>query len=133
MELSLAAQLTERLAVNANYTNMDSENVARGSDFFGRALVRRPDETANASISYEWPLGLTTAVAVQHAGRSYDNATNTTVLDGYTLVDFRASYAIGESWELCGRVENAFDENYETIRRYGTLGRTFYGGVRLSF
>ena len=133
VELSLAAQLTERLAVNANYTNMDSENVARGSDFFGRALVRRPDETANASISYEWPLGLTTAVAVQHAGRSYDNAANTTVLDGYTLVDFRASYALGESWELFGRVENAFDENYETIRRYGTLGRTFYGGVRLSF
>jgi vitamin B12 transporter len=133
VELSLVAQLTERLALNANYTSMDSENVARGSDFFGRSLKRRPDETANAQVSYEWPVKLTTAVAVQHAGRSYDNDTNTVVLDGYTLVDFRASYAVSESLEVFGRVENAFDENYETIRRYGTLGRTYYGGVRLSF
>jgi vitamin B12 transporter len=133
VELSLAAQLTERLAFNANYTNMDSENAARGSAFFGLSLKRRPDETANAQVSYEWPVGLTTAVAVQHAGRSYDNDANTTVLDSYTLVDFRASYAVSESLEVFGRIENAFDENYETIRRYGTLGRTFYGGVRQSF
>lgn len=133
VELSLAAQVTERLAFNANYTSMDSENVARGSDNFGRSLPRRPDETANAQVSYEWPLGLTTAVAVQHAGRSYDSVSNATVLDGYTLVDFRASYAVSKSLEVFGRIENAFDENYETIRRYGTLGRTFYGGVRQSF
>jgi vitamin B12 transporter len=133
VELSLAAQLMERLALTANYTNMESENAARGSNNFGRSLARRPDETANAQISYEWPLGLTTAVAVQHAGRSYDDAANTTVLDGYTLVDFRASFLVGKSLEIFGRIENAFDENYETVFRYGTLGRTFYGGVRQSF
>jgi vitamin B12 transporter len=133
VELTFAAQLTDRLALNANYTSMESENVARGDDNFGRALIRRPNETANASISYEWPLGLTTAVAVQHAGRSYDNPTNTFVLDGYTLVDFRASYAVSKSLEVFGRIENAFDQEYATIRRYGTLGRTFYGGLRQSF
>lgn len=133
VELSLAAQLTERLAITANYTSMESENAARGSDNFGRSLARRPNETANALVSYEWPIGLTTAVAVQRAGRSYDNVANTVVLDGYTLVDFRASYAVSKSFEVFGRIENAFDENYETIRRYGTLGRTFYGGVRQSF
>lgn len=133
VELSLAMQLTERLALNANYTSMESENAARGSVNFGRALVRRPNETANALLSYEWPLGLTTAVAIQHAGRSYDNVANTTVLDGYTLVDFRASYAVSKSLEVFGRIDNAFDQEYETIRRYGTLGRTFYGGLRQSF
>lgn len=133
MELSLAAQLTERLAFTANYTDMESKNVARGSDNFGRSLQRRPDQTANAQISYEWPVGLTTSVAVQHAGRSFDNVANTVVLDGYTLVDFRASYAVSKSLEVFGRIENAFDEDYETIRRYGTLGRTFYGGLRQSF
>jgi vitamin B12 transporter len=133
VELSFAAQLTERLALSANYTSMESENVARGSDNFGRSLARRPKETANALVSYEWPVGLTTAVAVQHAGRSFDNAANTVVLDGYTLVDFRASYAVSKSLEVYGRIENAFDEDYETIRRYGTLGRTYYGGLRQSF
>jgi vitamin B12 transporter len=133
VELSFAAQLMERLALTANYTSMESENAARGSDNFGRSLARRPKETANAVVSYEWPIGLTTAVTVQHAGRSFDNAANTVVLDGYTLVDFRASYAVTQSFEVYGRIENAFDEDYETVRRYGTLGRTFYGGVRQSF
>ncbi len=115
VELSLLAQLTERLAFSANYTSMDAENTARGTPNFGRSLARRPKETANAQVSYEWLIGLTTTVAVQHAGRSFDNASNSYVLDGYTLVDFRASYAVTDSLEVFGRVENAFNEDYETL------------------
>lgn len=133
VELSLIAQLTERLALSANYTNMDAENTARGTENFGHSLARRPNETANAQLSYDWPIGLTTAVAVQHAGRSFDTISNAYVIDGYTLCDFRASYSVTKSLEVYGRIENAFDEDYETVRRYGTLGRTFYGGIRQSF
>jgi vitamin B12 transporter len=133
IELALAANLGERLSVTANYTNMDAENDARGSANFGRALARRPKEMANAEVSYAWPIELRTAIAVEHAGRSFDNASNTAVLDGYTLVDFRASYSVSESLEVFGRIENAFDEDYETTRRYGTLGRTFFAGLRQTF
>lgn len=35
--------------------------------------------------------------------------------------------------EVYGRVENLFDEHYETIFRYGTPGRAAYGGVRVSY
>jgi vitamin B12 transporter len=133
IELTLAAQLTERLALTANYTNMDAENTAHGTPNFGRALARRPGETANALLSYDWAMGLTTAVAVQRAGRSFDTISNTYAMEGYTLVDFRASYAVSDKLEVYGRVENAFDEQYEIVRRYGTLGRTFYGGIRQSF
>lgn len=133
VELALSAQLTERLALSANYTSMDAENTARGAANFGRVLPRRPNETANAQLSYDWPIGLTTTVAVQHAGRSFEDAANTNVLDGYTLFDFRASYAVTESFEVYGRIENAFDDEYETVYEYGTLGRTYYGGVRQRF
>jgi len=133
VELSLLARLGERLSLSANYTSMNADNDARGSTNFGRSLARRPSETTNAQLSYAWPAGLTTAVAVQHAGRSYENASNSTILDSYTVVDFRASYALSNAVEMFGRVENAFDEDYETVARYGTLGRTFFGGVRLSF
>lgn len=133
VELALTAQLTERLALSANYTSMDTENTARGTTNFGRSLRRRPDETANAQLSYDWPVGLTTTVAVQHAGRSYEDSANMEVLDGYTLVDFRASFAVTDSFEIYGRVENAFDDEYETVYEYGTLGRTYYGGVRQRF
>jgi vitamin B12 transporter len=133
VELSLLARLGERLSLSANYTSMDAENDARGSANFGRSLARRPSETTNAQLSYAWPVGLTTAVAVQHAGRSYENASNSTILDSYTVVDLRAAYAISDSLEVFGRVQNVFDEDYETVSRYGTLGRTFFGGLRKSF
>lgn len=133
VELTLAAQITERLAFSANYTNMDAENTARGTANFGRSLARRPNETTNAQLSYDWAFGLSTAVAVQHAGRSFDSISNTYVLDGYTLVDLRAAFEVTDSLEVYGRIENAFDEKYETVRRYGTLGRAFYAGLRQSF
>jgi outer membrane receptor protein involved in Fe transport len=40
----------------------------------------------------------------------------------YTLVDLRASYPINDTFEVYGRVENAFDENYQTILNYGAPG-----------
>jgi vitamin B12 transporter len=133
VELALFAQLAERLSLSANYTSLDAENTARGTANFGRSLPRRPNETINAQLSYDWAFGLTTAVAVQHAGRAFDNPSNSIVLDSYTLVDFRGSYAITESLEVFGRIDNAFDQDYETVNNYGTLGRTFFGGVRQSF
>jgi vitamin B12 transporter len=133
VELALNAQLTERLVLSANYTNMETENTARGTANFGRSLRRRPNETANAQLSYDWPIGLTTTVAVQHAGRSFEDAANRIILDGYTLFDFRASYAVSDSLEVFGRIENAFDDEYETVFEYGTPGRTYYGGIRQRF
>lgn len=133
VELSLVAQFTEQLALSANYTNMDAKNTARGTPNFGRVLARRPKETANAQLSYDWRMGLTTTVAVQHVSRSFDTASNTSVLDGYTLFDLRASYAVTDSLELYGRVENAFDEQYQVSKGYAMLGRTFYAGLRQTF
>ena len=38
---------------------------------------------------------------------------------------------IGERFALYGRVENLFDEKYQTVAGYGTYGRTAYGGIRV--
>ncbi|MFC4311071.1 TonB-dependent receptor plug domain-containing protein [Steroidobacter flavus] len=133
VELAAAAHLTEQLSLTVNYTNMEAENAARGTANYGHELPRRPKETANAQLSYEWPVGLTTTVAVQHAGRSFDKINNLEVLESYTLFDLRASYAVSDSLEVFGRIENAFDEDYTTVKNYGTLGRTFYAGLRQSF
>ena len=34
---------------------------------------------------------------------------------------------------IYGRVDNLFDEHYETVAGYGTYGRAAYGGIRLRF
>lgn len=128
--LELAAGLDAGgFAVQANYTLTDARNRTPGANV-GRELARRPRETANVTASYAWPFGLTTSVAVQHAGRSFDNASNATRLEGYTLVDLRLSYSLNERIELYGRVENVGDEVYETVRNYGVARRGGFVGVR---
>ena len=64
---------------------------------------------------------------------SFDNAANSVRLEGYTLVDLRASYPINDTLEVYGRVENAGDETYETSRGYGVAGRGTFVGVRARF
>jgi vitamin B12 transporter len=131
VELGLIARLGERLRFNVNYTDMDTEN--RGSENFGLELARRPGQTLNGELTYDWAFGLTTTIAAMHVGKSFDDAANTVVVDGYTVVDLRAAFQLRDQLELYGRLENAFDEEYETIARYGTPGRGVFVGVRQSF
>ena len=119
-------------SVQANYTRTNTENRTPGANL-GRQLARRPEEAANLSVGYVWPFGLSTTIAVQHVGDSFDNASNATRLDAYTLVDLRASYPINETLEVYGRVENAGDETYATTANYGVAGRGTFVGVRARF
>lgn len=119
-------------SINANYTRTNTENRTPGPNL-GRRLARRPEEVANLSVGHVWPFGLSTSVAVQHVGDSFDNASNATRLDAYTLVDLRASYPINETLEVYGRIENAGDETYATTANYGVAGRGTFVGVRARF
>jgi len=131
--LELVGQLdaTDRLTLTGNYAYTESEN-ASGANA-GRQLTRRPKHLANLSVAYRWPIGLNTVVATRHVGKTFNNETNTVRVSSYTLVDLRASYPINNSLEVYGRVENAFDEDYQTILNYGTPGRGAFIGVRAKF
>lgn len=133
LELSGTVRPIENLELAANYTFTDARDRSPGAVTNGRELARRSRDTANLSGTYVWPFELSTGIAVRYAGRSFDNAANTTRLKSYVLVDLRAAYPLGPGLELYGRVENVTDEAYETIFRYGALGRAAYAGVRLSF
>lgn len=121
------------LSIDANYSWTMAEDRSPGSANFGKWLPRRPRQQANGSISYAWPLGLTTGVAVRWSGHSYDNASNSQRLDDYMLVDLRAELALSDQVRLFARAENLFDEGYMTAYRYGALGRSIYAGVRGRF
>jgi len=120
------------LSFDANYTWTDAEDRSAGATY-GNQLIRRPHDTANADVTYAWAFGLTTTVAVTHASHAFENSANTIRLGSYTLVDLRAEQPIGHGLSLFGRVENIGNEHYETAYRYGTLGRSFYGGIRAKF
>ncbi len=128
LEFGLTLKPVEALTVQTNYSWIDAENRANGLK-----LARRPSQSVNASIDYRWAFGLETGATVTHVGDSFDNASNTRRLDGYVLVDLRATFPITQGVSLYGRIENLFNEEYETIFRYGTPSRAAYAGVRLSF
>ncbi|WP_421737834.1 TonB-dependent receptor plug domain-containing protein [Caulobacter sp.] len=131
LELIGQLEVTSRLTVSGNYTYTDAENASGAAA--GKQLTRRAKDLANLSASYRWPVGLSTTVAARYVGKTFNNDANTVAVSGYTLVDLRASYPINETLEFYGRVENAFDEHYQTILGYGTPGRGAFIGVRAKF
>ena len=132
VELQADWQATDRFNLSANYTYDDVEDRSAGATR-GNQLARRPKNTANLAAGYLWPIKLRTDVAVRYAGDSYNDLAHAVRLKSYTLLDLRVSYPLRDHVELYGRIENLTDQRYETIYRYGTLGRAAYGGVRLSF
>lgn len=128
LEFSLFLKPTQALDLSANYTWLKSQDRDTGLD-----LARRPRQSLNASADYRWSFGLSTGATITHVGESFDNAANTRRLDSYVLVDLRASLPVTKGIELYGRIENLFDERYETTYRYGQPGRAAYAGVRLSY
>ncbi|MBR7621426.1 TonB-dependent receptor [Phenylobacterium sp. 20VBR1] len=131
VELVAAANLGP-LELDANYTWTHTENRSAGANH-GRELARRPEHQANLAATYKWPVGLSATAAIRYVGASFDNAAGSYVLQSYTLLDLRASYPVNETFEVYGRVDNVFDDSYETVRNYGTQGRTATVGVRAKF
>lgn len=132
VEVEGSFEVSALLTLSANYTNMDGVNKSAGANY-GKDLVRRAGETAAADAELSLPNGLTAGLTVQYVGDSFDNAANTRLLKSYVLTDVRMSYPINDTFELYGRVENLFDQQYETLYRYGTLGRGAFAGVRARF
>jgi len=121
------------LVLGGNYSWIASEDRSPGTANFGKWLPRRPRQTANASVSYGFGFGLELGAALRWSGKSYDNASNATRLDDYTLVDLRAEFALSDAVKLFARAENIFDEQYMTAFRYGSIGRSIYAGIRGRF
>ncbi len=52
--------------------------------------------------------------------RSFDDAANAVEMDGYEVLTLRANWDVSEHVALFGRVENAWDEHYQTAAGYAT-------------
>ena len=123
---------TDRFDVTGQYSWIDTTNRSPGANF-GKDLQRRPEETVSVSADWRSPFGIDLGAGVLVVGDSFDDAGNLNMLDGYVLADIRAAYGLTDGIELFGRVENLFDEQYQTVSGYGTQGRAAYAGVRARF
>lgn len=133
LELLLGVKPVDALTLSASYTYLDAKNRSPGTADYGRDLPRRPGDSITVNLDYRWRFGLTTGATLTSIGDSFDNASNARRLDGYVLADLRASLPVTRTIEVYGRVDNVFDERYETIYQYGQPGRAAFGGVRLTY
>ncbi len=119
--------------LDANYTWTRAEDAAPGDVNRGKELARRPEHQANLTVGHSWASGLSASGTVSYVGDSFNDAANSLRLKGYTLLGLRAAWPLTHEIELYGRVENATDQSYQTLRNYGQPGRAAYVGVRARF
>ena len=125
IEAEAGYALADGFNVGAIYSYVEAEDRTTGLD-----LARRPDHFGTIYADWVSSFGLGIGADLRISGPSWDNAANTTRLEGYELLDVRASFGIDDNLELFGRVENVFDTNYQTVAGYGTAGRGVFGGIR---
>jgi vitamin B12 transporter len=131
VELEGEFKAAESLVFSGNYTWTDAINASGPS--VGNRLPRRPEHLANVTASWLWDGGASTSIVARYVGKSFTSDFNTVSTDAYTLVDLRATYPVGAGLEVFGRVENLFDEDYETVPDYGVAGRAALAGLRARF
>jgi vitamin B12 transporter len=131
VEFAVTLRPIDALQVQFTHGYVDTRNRTIGSANFDRRLPRRPENSSSLLVDYRWSFGLETGFTLTNVSEAFDNASNTTRLPGYVLADLRAMVPIGDNLELTARIENLFDEQYETAFRFGQMPRAGYVGVRL--
>jgi len=131
-DVQLGAQITDHISANAAYGYVDTEDLSEGTANFGNELARRADHAVTLSADWQHEI-INLGADVRIVGDSFDDAANNTELDGYITVALRASIPLTDNFEIYGRLENLFDEKFQTAAGFGTPGRGGFIGLRASF
>ena len=135
IEVELVLRICDCLDVFANYTWLDA-TITDGLYFGGFAggpgdrLPRRPEHTAAGGFRF-YTDRLNFGAEIRGAADRLDSPG--VELEDYAVARFFGSIAVTENIEIFGRVENAFNERFETTRGYEVARTAAYGGVRITF
>ena len=129
IEVSSRLTWNENYSVSANYTYNDTERPT------GLQRLRRPKHLANLGLHYvSNSERFRLSVLYRAAQDSIDEIFGTTVtLEDFDVVDLTASYTISAAIQLYGRIENAFNEDYQEVSDFIAPDRASYIGIRVNF
>ncbi|MEL7449983.1 MAG: TonB-dependent receptor [Pseudomonadota bacterium] len=125
LELVGSLALTDSLNLALDYAYIDAE------DGDGNPRVRLPEHSGDLTLSYDSNGPLSGALLVRYNGS--ETNTDATTLDSWLRVDVTGRYAVSERFEVYGRIENLFDEEYQQILGYGTPDLSGSLGFRLRY
>jgi vitamin B12 transporter len=113
---------------NGNLTLLDPENRSSGPNR-GNILARRAEQSFRLDVDRQFGKYRLGAMLLAE-GERYDDLANTRKLDSYVKFDLRTEYILNKQWRLQGRIENLFNEHYETAAFYNQPGRNFIAMLR---
>jgi vitamin B12 transporter len=135
VEISGRYSPIKSLDLVASYTYTDTR------DANGDELVRRPQHIASFTSTYRFLENrASVTLGVDYNGNNKDleffpfpDPTQRIVLGDYTLVRIAGSYKLTDWLQAFGRIENAFNAQYEEVFSFATPGRAAYAGMRATF
>lgn len=138
IEFAASAININHFSLNANYTYTKAKDEYKLSSDFDKPLLRRPKDQFTIIANYRMNEKVNLNLQLRYVGERDDKDFSTypaarVTLPDYTLVNIAANYKFFSHLELTARIENFFDKQYEEVLYYGTLGRSFYVGMNLSF
>lgn len=128
IELSAGYAINEVLGIRAAYTFTDAQEN-------GQDAARVPRHDVAIGLDAQITPRLSGQLTIQHFADITPSpfAPPVNKVGDYTLVHLNAAYALNDQLEAFLRVENLFDEDYETAGGFNTSGAAAYVGLRASF
>ncbi|MBN8553094.1 MAG: TonB-dependent receptor [Caulobacterales bacterium] len=117
-------RLNAALGLSAAYAWTDAENALTGA-----RLLRVPEHAG--SVTLDWDQGpWRAALTVRGEGDQLDVGGTR---EGFVTVRAAGGFALSDSVELTGRIENLTDETYQEVFGYAEPGRSAFVGIRLRY
>lgn len=133
IEIEAGYRFGARLDLGLNYTFLDADEQRAAGDVLVRE-VRRPRHSANLVARGErgrLHYGAALSWVGERRDLDFDVFPAATVtLEDYLLASLRLGFEVVPGLEAYGRIENAFDSDYQDVVGYATPGRTVHAGLR---
>jgi vitamin B12 transporter len=114
--------------MSLGFAALDPRNRTSGADF-DNYLPRRPRHSGHFEIGRAFG-AFDGRVRVTAEGSRYDDVANTNRLGSYAIVDLVLDYALTPRWSVQGKLANALDREYRTVRLYNQDDRTVFVALR---
>ncbi len=114
--------------IGVGYSGLDPRNRTRGPDY-DNFLPRRSRQSGHLELGRAFG-PLDARVRVTAEGARYDDVANAHRLGSYAIVDLVFDYALSRAWSVQGKIGNALDREYRTVRLYNQDDRTFFVALR---
>jgi vitamin B12 transporter len=133
LEVAGTVHVASALTIGGAFTLLDAEDRTPGSATYGNDLARRPEHALTVTGDWRVRTEIRLGADLWVVSHSFDDAANLVPLAGYATLAVRGEWDANDRVALFARVENLWDEDYQTAAGYATEGRAVHVGASARF